>query len=153
MQQLTWQSLTRWGGSELPGSVTRSLVRVTEQCAPSCASNGNIPNLLYRSGNWASHWMGQHNWNASVSYVTGAHNMKFGYKGTYYVDDETYFTNDERVEYRLNNGVPNLITETLHPNTRTLRTRYNAIFAQEQWTVGRMTLQGAVRYDFVYECQ
>ena len=50
--------------------------------------------------------MGQHNWHASLSYVTGAHNMKFGYQGTFYADDEQYFTNDEKVAYRFNNGVP-----------------------------------------------
>ena len=103
MQQLTWNSpltnrvlltagfgdyLTRWGGDEMPGNPTRSLVRVTEQCAPNCPLNGNIPNLTYRSANWASHWMGQHNWNASMTYVTGAHNMKVGYQGTFYADDE-----------------------------------------------------------------
>ena len=80
-----------------------------------CPLNGGIPNLTYRSQNWASHWMGQHNWNASMTYVTGAHSMKFGYQGTFYVDDEQIFTNDENVVYRLNNGVPNLITQTLDP--------------------------------------
>ena len=165
MQQLTWTSpltnrvlltagfgdyLTRWGGDEMPGNPTRDLVRVTEQCAPSCAANGGIPNLTYRSQNWASHWMGQHNWNASTTYVTGAHNMKFGYQGTFYADDEQYFTNDEKVAYRVNNGVPNLITLTLHSNLRKLRTRYNAFYAQEQWTLGRMTLQGALRFDHAW---
>ena len=158
VQQVTWNSpltnrvlltagfgdyLTRWGGDEMPGNPTRSLVRVTEQCAPSCPLNGGIPNLTYRSQNWASHWMGQHNWNASMTYVTGAHSMKFGYQGTFYVDDEHIFTNDERVVYRLNNGAPNLITQRLDPNLRKLRTRYHAFYAQEQWTLGRMTLQGA----------
>ena len=85
-----------------------------------------------------------------MSYVTGAHSMKFGYQGTYYVDDEQYFTNNERVEYRFNNGVPNLVTLTLHSNLRKLRTRYNAFYAQEQWTMGRMTLQGALRYDHAW---
>ena len=165
VQQLTWQSpitnrvlaqagfgdyLTRWGGDELPGSPTRPLVRVQEQCAPSCPANGNIPGLLYRSGNWASHWMGQHNWNASLSYVTGAHNMKVGYQGTFYADDEQYFTNDEKVQYRLNNGVPNLVTLTLHSNLRKLRTRYHAMYAQEQWTLGRATVQGALRFDHAW---
>jgi len=165
VQQLTWTSpltnrvlltagfgdyLTRWGGDEMPGNPTRSLVRVTEQCAPSCAANGGIPNLTYRSANWASHWMGQHNWNASGTYVTGAHNMKFGYQGTFYADDEQYFTNDEKVAYRLNNGIPNLITLTLHSNLRKLRTRYHAVYAQEQWSLGRMTLQGAVRFDHAW---
>jgi hypothetical protein len=165
VQQLTWQSpftnrvfiqagygnyRTSWGGDELPGSVTRGLVRVTEQCAPSCAGNGGIANLTYRSGNWASHYMGQHNWNGSLSYVTGAHNMKFGYQGTFYADDEQYFTNDEKVAYRVNNAVPNLVTLTLHSNLRKLRTRYNALYAQEQWTFGRTTLQGAVRFDHAW---
>ena len=165
VQQLTWQSprtnrillqagfgdyLTRWGGDEMPGNPTRSLVRVTEQCAPSCPLNGSIPGLTYRSQNWASHWMGQHNWNASMSYVTGAHNVKFGYQGTFYADDEQYFTNDEKTVYRLNNGVPNLVTLTLHSNLRKLRTRYNAFYGQEQWTLGRMTLQGALRYDHAW---
>ena len=165
VQQVTWNSpltnrilltagfgdyLTRWGGDEMPGNPTRSLVRVTEQCAPACPLNGSIPNLTYRSQNWASHWMGQHNWNASMTYVTGAHNMKFGYQGTFYADDEHIFTNDERVVYRLNNGVPNLITQRLDPNLRKLRTRFHAFYAQEQWTLGRMTLQGALRFDHAW---
>jgi hypothetical protein len=165
VQQVTWNSpltnrvlltagfgdyLTRWGGSEMPGNPTRPLVRVTEQCAPSCPANGGIPNLTYRSQNWNSHWMGQHNWNASMTYVTGAHSMKFGYQGTFYVDDEHIFTNDERVVYRFNNGVPNLITLRLDPNKRKLRTRYNALYAQEQWTMGRMTVQGAIRFDHAW---
>ena len=141
---------TSWGGDEMPGNPTRSLVRLVEQCAPSCATNGGIANLTYRSQNWAAHYMGQHNWHASLSYVTGAHNTKFGYQGTFYADDEQYFTNDEKVAYRLNNGVPNQITETLHSNLRTLRTRYNALFAQDQWTRGRMTLQGALRFDHAW---
>jgi hypothetical protein len=169
VQQLTWNSpltnrvlltagfgdyLTRWGGDEMPGNLTRNLVRVTEQCAPQCPANSvagvGVPNLTYRSANWASHWMGQHNWNASMTYVTGAHNLKFGYQGTFYADDEQYFTNDEKVAYRLNNGIPNLVTLTLHSNLRKLRTRYHAVYAQEQWTLGRMTLQGALRFDHAW---
>ena len=165
VQQITWSSpltnrvliqagfgdyLTRWGGGEMPGNPNRDLVRIVEQCAPSCPANGGIPNLTYRSQNWASHWMGQHNWNTSLSYVTGAHSMKFGYQGTYYVDDEQYFTNNEKTQYRFNNGVPNQLTLTLHSNLRKLRTRYHAFYAQEQWTMGRMTLQGALRYDHAW---
>ena len=60
-----------------------------------CPLNGSIePDLPV--ANWASHWMGQHNWNASMTYVTGAHSMKFGYQGTFYADDEHIFTNDEK---------------------------------------------------------
>ena len=68
--------------------------------------------------------MGQHNWNASMTYVTGAHNMKFGYQGTFYADDEQYFTNDEKVAYRVNNGVPEPDHADAALNLRKLRTRY-----------------------------
>jgi hypothetical protein len=170
VQQLTWSSpvtnrillqagfgdyLTRWGNDEMPGNPTRSLVRVVEQCAGPAPSGNTacahgIPNLTYRSANWASHWMGQHNWNAAMTYVTGAHSTKFGYQGTFYVDDEQYFSNDHNLQYRLNHGVPNLVTLSLHSNLRKLRTRYHAFYAQEQWTMGRMTLQGALRYDHAW---
>ena len=61
--------LSRWGGSEQPGNLTRDLVRVTEQCTAGCANNGNIANLTYRSQNWAANWQGTHSWRASASYV------------------------------------------------------------------------------------
>jgi hypothetical protein len=165
VQQVTWQSpitnkffaeagygnyLTKWGGDELPGSQTRDLVRVTELCTAGCAANGNIPNLTYRSGNWASHYMGQHNWHASASYVTGAQSLKFGYSGTFYADDEQYYTNNQKVAYQFSNGAPSRVVLTLHSNLRKLRTRYNAFYAQEQWTRGRLTLQGALRYDHAW---
>ena len=35
--------LTRWGGDEMPGNPTRSLVRVTEQCAPRVPTTAASP--------------------------------------------------------------------------------------------------------------
>ena len=49
--------------------------------------------------------------------------------------------------YRFNNGVPNQLTEQIQPLASFSRTRYNAFYAQDSWTRGRLTLQGAVRYD------
>ena len=165
VQQLTWNSpvtnrvlltagfgdyLTRWGGDEMPGQPdAQSRARHRAVRADVSAERQHPqPDLSIRE--LGPHWMGQHNWNASMTYVTGAHNMKFGYQGTFYADDEQHFTNDEKVVYRLNNGVPNLITLTLHSNLRKLRTRYHAVYAQEQWTLGRMTLQGALRFDHAW---
>ena len=85
-----------------------------------------------------------------MSYVTGAHNMKFGYQGTFYADDEQYFTNDEKVAYRLNNGVPNLITRRCIPTCASCARATTPLYAQEQWTLGRMTLQGALRFDHAW---
>ena len=139
--------LARWGPYDMPGNPTRDLARVTEQCAAGCAANGGIAGLNYRSANWQSNWAGVHNWRASLSHVTGAHNRKFGYIGTIFIDDRNTFGNSLNLTYRLNNGVPNGVTETALPMELHQRTRYNAFFAQEQWTINRMTLQGALRFD------
>jgi hypothetical protein len=139
--------LARYGSGELPGNPTRNMVRVVEQCAAGCPANGNIPNLAFRSHNWEDNWNGAHTWRASASYVTGAHNMKFGYQGAFHSYNPKTFTNDLFLQYRVNNGVPNQLTQSLQPFDRHDRVRYTALYAQEQWTRGRMTLQGALRYD------
>ena len=157
VQQLTWQSpttnrllleagvgtfLNRWGGQEIPGNPTRDIVRVVEQCTAGCANNGNIANLTYRSQNWADHWMGTHTWRASASYVTGAQNIKIGYQGGLLVDDQRSVTNTQNLQFRFNNGVPNQITENLLPIPVSQRARYDAVYAQEQWTHKRLTRAG-----------
>jgi hypothetical protein len=162
VQQVTWSSpatnrllfeagfgtyLSRYGSGEAPGNPTRGMVRMVEQCAAGCAANGGIPNLTYRSMLWENNWNGAHTWRGSASYVTGAHSMKFGYQGAYHSYNPKTFTNDLFLQYRVNNGVPNQLTQSLQPFDRRDRVRYTALYAQEQWTRGRMTLQGALRYD------
>ena len=39
----------KWGGVLMPGSPAADQIRITEQCANGCASNGYIANLTYRS--------------------------------------------------------------------------------------------------------
>ena len=134
----------------MPGNPSRDIVRVVEQCARGCADNGNIANLTYRSENSAANWQGNHNWRAAASYVTGAHSIKFGFQGGFLVDDRRNSSNDLNLQLRVNNGVPNLITEGFLPYDVHQNVRYDALYAQEQWTRGRMTLQGAVRFDHAW---
>ena len=84
------------------------------------------------------------------SYITGAHSMKFGYEGNYLVNDLKAFTNDERLSYRFNNGAPNQLTMSGQPFDTFTRTGSHSTFVQDQSTFGRLTLQGAVRFDFAY---
>jgi Carboxypeptidase regulatory-like domain len=162
VQQVTWQSprtdrllleagfgtyLTRLGGQEIPGNPTRDLIRVTEQCSAGCFNNGDIAGLVYRSNNWASNWTGRHNWRASASYVTGAQNLKVGYQGGFFVNDVKNFTNNQNLAYRFDNGLPSQLTELLLPFQIATRARYDAVYAQDQWTYRRLTLQGALRFD------
>ena len=141
---------SRYGGDTIPGLNTQSLIRVVEQCGAGCAANGGIQNLTYRSTNWASNV----NWNtqfgATATFVTGTHSLKAGYQGALLYDDRTSFTNSEFLQYRVNNGTPDQMTLTINAYTARQRVRSDAFYVQEQWTLGRMTLQGALRYDHAW---
>jgi len=135
------------GNRERDGNVTRDLIRVVEQCASGCAANGNTPGMNYRSQDWGDNRSGSYNWRASAAYVTGAHSMKVGYQGTLLTSDRNWYTNNENLTYRLNNGVPNQLTQSISPWIDRSRAGWHALFVQEQWTRRRLTLQGALRFD------
>jgi hypothetical protein len=86
-------------------------------------------------------------WRASASYVTGAHSMKVGYVAAYNRTDSQNHYNATRVNYRFLNGVPNQLTMQLGEFFSADRSQYHGIYVQDQWTVNRLTLQGALRYD------
>ena len=157
-RQVTWQSpvtnrllleaglgsyIAAWGPFEAPGNLTRGLVRVTELQA----RNGAVANFNYRSANWAENWDNPNRWRTSASYVTGAHSMKFGYEGSYLVEDIENHGNDLNLAYQFNGGRPSQLTESLRVFKQKDRVRTAALYVQDQWTRGRMTLQGAVRFD------
>ncbi len=144
---ITW---ARWGYETRPGAGTDDLVRVQEQSA---IPGVGLAGLKYRSTNRPHGRSNAHTWNAAASYVTGAHNMKFGYQGAFIYAIDTLFNiinNKYRVSYRFNNTVPNQITQQAGEFERVVNTEYAAFYAQEQWTRGRLTLQGALRFDHAW---
>jgi hypothetical protein len=141
---------SRYGGGQLPGLPTEHLIRVVEQCAVRCDANGNIPGLTYRSLNWFSNVNWNTQWNAGASLVTGSHSIKVGYQGALLIDQRKNFGNTEYLQYRTNNGVPDQITLNINRFPIRQSVRSDAFYAQEQWTLGRMTLQGALRYDHAW---
>jgi hypothetical protein len=172
VQQATWTSpltnrllldagfgtnYSHYGGQEAPGNPTRAIPRIQEQClstipvgaVPGACDHG-IQNLTFGSQDWTSNQGFVASWRGSASYVTGAHSMKFGYQGAYHRVNQSYFSNDTHLIYRLNHGVPNLLTLDLKPFRTGQRTRSEALYAQEQWTLGRLTLQGALRFDHAW---
>ena len=87
---------------------------------------------------------------ASLTYVTGSHSMKFGYQGGFGNPSQTYQNFTQVVQVRTLNGVPNQLMQTISvgPDTKYVRNLIPTnFFAQDQWTTGRLTLQGGVRYD------
>jgi len=102
----------------------------------------------YRALDWNFNRMNWNtNWRASLSYVTGAHSMKFGYQHGYDIDNGTSFYNNTRVNYRLRDGVPNQFTMRLGNWYNDNRTNHYGLYAQDQWTHDRLTLQAALRYE------
>jgi hypothetical protein len=141
---------SRWGGNPMPGADT-SLLRVVDQCnvtpVPGQPCEHGISNITFGAPNWASNINSSLTWNAAASYVVGRHSLKVGHQGGHLIDDRTNFTNAESMSIRLNNGVPNQVTMSISPFSLSQRVRYTAFFVQEQWTLGRVTLQGALRHD------
>ena len=140
--------------------------RVADACAGCLTVGGN---LKYRSSNWPTGYIFAHTWNASASYVTGAHNMKFGYQGAFHRDDDNLFPTISNEPARCSSPfntpgrrpqrrVAQRHTVRWRPAsrfrravfTRKVRTQYYAFFAQEQWTRDRLTLQGALRFDHAW---
>ena len=94
-------------------------------------------------------------WRASVSYVTGSHSLKAGYQAAYEVTDIFGNYAAHGLQYRFANAstgvvAPNQITQRITPWQQANRTRYDAFYVQDQWTQGRLTAQGALRYEHAW---
>jgi hypothetical protein len=83
-----------------------------------------------------------------MSYVTGTHSMKWGYQAGYMSNRNTTYVG-RQISYRFNNGAPNQLSQRVGTNETSNSLLYNAAFIQDQWTRGRLTLQGALRYETV----
>jgi|RhiMethySRZTD1v2_1073278.scaffolds.fasta_scaffold01816_2 carboxypeptidase family protein len=140
-----------WAGfGQAPPDALTNLIAVTEQQA----IDGHRANFTYRAMydplgfGWADNDANPNNWRASMSYVTGAHNVKVGYQGSYQRSLQARDANSTLLRYVFNNGVPVGVSYTLATRwEQNDRTATSAFFVQDQWTKGRFTLQGAVRYD------
>ena len=62
-------------------------------------------------------------------------------------DIRTWSDNSQNLQYRVANGVPNQLTEYISPWVNNALGAWHAVFVQDQWTAGRVTLQGALRFD------
>jgi hypothetical protein len=136
---------TEWGDIRPVGAAVDQIA-VTEQL-----TSAGVP-----VSNWVYHgWPAQGgtiqqnaNFRASMSYVTGSHNLKVGYQGAYMIAKTPRFVGNQ-LAYRFANGVPNQITQNIGASLSSNRVLPHALYAQDQWTRGRLTLQGGLRYEYV----
>jgi len=138
-------------GHPPPDGIT-DLITVTEQSNAINPATGlryaPQPTYAYRGvGSWGWAVGKTDGWQATASYVTGAHSMKAGYQGNRLDQLDNTIANQPQLEYRFNQGVPNAVTYRLPDFGRRTITSLAGMFVQDSWTRGRVTLQGALRYD------
>jgi hypothetical protein len=144
--------ISKWGWMEAPGAI-RNLNQVTEQAAqtgtfPDGSTWQTPANFVYRALDWNfNNMQNPTTWRAAASYVTGSHSMKAGYVAAYNRTNSDAHYNHTRLNFRFLNGVPNLLTMRLGDFYSGDRSQYHAFYVQDSWTMNRLTLQGAVRYD------
>jgi hypothetical protein len=130
--------VSRWGWMAPPGALT-NLTQVTQL----------VPFQQFRGlDDFFNNFQSPTVWRASASYVTGAHSMKFGYQGAYFVEDIEEFGSSTNLTYTfLLPNDPISLKMRIYPWQITDRTESASFYAQDQWTLGHLTLQGALRYD------
>ncbi len=106
------------------------------------AATGNALSAYYDS---ITH---QHAARASLSYVTGSHAVKAGYVEQFGTWQRNQFSYTDYI-VRLNNGVPTSVVLSATPQNASYDMNADlGLFAQDQWRVGRITLNGGLRFDY-----
>jgi hypothetical protein len=122
--------------------IYKSMIPVTEQ-STGLLYHGPSPN------NYGATYQDLRTFQASLSYVTGAHAFKVGMVDTYADVSGVANDNDFHVSYRFNNGIPNQITQRTTPTeSRSIMKAELGVYAQDKWTVNKATLNLGVRYDY-----
>ena len=118
-----------------------TMIRVTEQ------STG----LTYRGIQTFREYRQQLNsWRGAMSIVTGSHAFKAGVNHLWASKDDQTTGAEPPIAYRLNNGIPNQISESAAPFSSLSNIKYDiGLYAQDKWTISRFTLNLGARLDMM----
>ncbi|HEY3161374.1 MAG TPA: hypothetical protein VGJ78_20550, partial [Vicinamibacterales bacterium] len=157
MTQVSWQSPVTnrllleantqlgayfWWGSRQKNSFDTTMIPVQETA-------GLIPNINYRAENWSGHKGYTNIVQGAASYITGSHSAKVGFRlhqniAMYPVN----FYNNSQLSYIFTNGQPSGVTVYGDANAAQEQHQFmTAIYAQDRWTFGRLSLQGGLRFE------
>ena len=160
LYQVTWNSpvtnklLLEAGVGRADGSwpiyrqpeVTRDDVSIVEQ-STGMRYNSGTPTFgpLY----YSTQLVPRFSQRVSASYVTGAHNFKVGaqFEESYLEIEAENGTNN--LEYAFNNQVPVNLTQWATPYGLKAQNKDFGFYAQDQWTMRRLTLTYGVRYEYL----
>jgi hypothetical protein len=105
--------------------------------------------LNYRSANWSGHTGFTRVYQGAVSYVTGSHSAKVGAR--FHQNDSTFpknFYNNAQLKYNFRGGVPYQLTMYADQGSdQNQQQKIFAAYAQDRWTVNRLSLQGGLRFE------
>jgi hypothetical protein len=119
------------------------LIGVTEQAT----------GLSYRSTGGADNihqWVRSFLWRASTSYITGAHSFKVGVDHEWAWQEHQTYSPHSAMSFRLSNGVPNQVTLFATPFTNVIQFQELGMYAQDRWTMDRLTVTAGLRLDNRY---
>lgn len=132
-----------FGGKERPGNDT-DIISVIDTA-------GLVPNIEYRGNQpWARNFGYMYTYRGALSYITGAHRFKVGGQQQRTRAAFISYYNDHRLRYTFTNGVPTQLTMFANHGARNeFEMNTTAFYAQDHWTLGRLTLQGGIRFEHI----
>ena len=105
-------------------------------------------NYTYRAlEQWGYAEGATNSYNAGASYVTGSHSLRVGYQQYWLRQLDQTIAQENQLLYRFNQGVPNQVTYRLPSRSNNTVTQLYGVFIQDQYTRGRLTASGALRWD------
>ncbi len=128
------------------GSLAPACISITEQTAG---------NFFYRAPTGANNddRLPSQSFTGSMSYVTGSHNAKVGFdlqRGHFWRGDNNDSTGG--IWYTTTAGAPAFVTVQAPVYGWQMNLNHNlGIYAQDRWTINRLTLSGGIRLDFQNE--
>lgn len=117
-----------------------NLIGVTDQSNGRTYRGKTVPYAEFDARIW--------NTRASVAYVTGSHAVKVGFMNSHGTRWRQEVMSPEGMFYRFNNGVPNQLTQRTKPDVVEENIALDlGVYAQDKWTIGRLTASLGVRFD------
>jgi hypothetical protein len=131
-----------WWGSRQKNSFDKTLIQVQE-------NGGASPGINYRAAPWSGHKGLTNIFQGSASYITGSHSSKFGVR--YHHNMSTFpknYYNDSQLKYFFQDGAPSQVTVFADQGSEQEQQQTMfAFYAQDRWTMGRVSLQGGLRFE------